>query len=256
MSLSRRKEYACDRARAAFTLVELLVVIGIIALLIAILLPALNAARVQANTVKCSSNLRQIGTVAHMYAGENKGFIPRDYNYDPQYSSGQYLWAEQFGKWFLNDFDAVGYSNRTATRDDKLRPQFAKIEVYQCPANTNEDQVLDYISNGFQISGRFSGTGRAEASVNISQIKHPAEIVYITEGHPKNLSTTRYDNHDFWKLSHVQSTGTDRRILDENDKRHKKMINLMYIDGHVESRGIKDLKERDWHPIEDTGIDK
>jgi prepilin-type processing-associated H-X9-DG protein len=57
-------------------------------------------------------------------------------------------------------------------------------------------------------------------------------------------------------LGHVTGNTTDRRILDENDPRHKKQINCMYIDGHVETRPIKDLKERDYHPIEDTGINK
>src|SRR5580765_5618725 len=69
----------CERAHSkrGFTLVELLVVIGIIALLISILLPALNSARERANRAKCASNLHQLGAALHIYANDNKDQFPR-----------------------------------------------------------------------------------------------------------------------------------------------------------------------------------
>jgi len=75
-----------EEKRTGFTLIELLVVIAIIAILAALLLPALSNAKQRAYRINCMSNLRQIGVSIHIYASDNKDFVPM------HPSAGNWIW--------------------------------------------------------------------------------------------------------------------------------------------------------------------
>jgi prepilin-type N-terminal cleavage/methylation domain-containing protein/prepilin-type processing-associated H-X9-DG protein len=102
--------------RGAFTLIELLVVIAIIAILAAMLLPALAKAKERAHRVKCKSNERQLGIAMAMYADDNNNYLPAF----PQVSSGSGTWL-----WDLPSATA-----------DAIVTAGAKPEVFYCPGLT------------------------------------------------------------------------------------------------------------------------
>ena len=116
--------------RTAFTLVELLVVIGIIAILVAILLPSLARARQQAVSIQCLSNLKQIAQAAHLYAAENRGYFPTAQPDSIENLTGGGNIANP------NDKGQPGVA-----RSHNVKLAFYKLvkggtQVFYCPANT------------------------------------------------------------------------------------------------------------------------
>ncbi len=144
---------ARSAARGAFTLVELLVVIGIIALLVSILLPTLAGARQRAQTVTCLSNLRQIGIGHQGYLSDFKGqVVPMDYldTTTPPSANG-YSTVESWAtilvayKYLPSPFNATGQPN-------------SQPSVFKCPSGNNDVLGSSNVTNGLPAS-RTDGEG-------------------------------------------------------------------------------------------------
>ena len=136
-------------ARVGFTLVELLVVIGIIALLIAVLMPALSGARAQASRLVCATNVRTLAQVALQYAHDNKGWIPRNYAHnDPPFPS----WVDLLVRSMKRNLPTPPVNGAyTQAYDTAAGPFYAATPWLQCPVFPTEAQGVDYVINGWLI---------------------------------------------------------------------------------------------------------
>ncbi len=154
--------------RNGFTLIELLVVIAIIAVLMGVLIPVLGSARKQAWRVVCSSNLRQLGTAAGLYAESNDQFVPRgaaSITQDPE------------AIWFLNFLPYLGH--------DKKKEDYRDVKIFRCPAYPDRRQTVCYSINGCYLEGDDDRVGREWLSsfgkCKLTKYRRLTETLYLAD---------------------------------------------------------------------------
>jgi prepilin-type N-terminal cleavage/methylation domain-containing protein len=196
--------------KEGFTLVELLVVIGIIAVLIAILIPALGKAREQANRAKCLSNVRQIHIAFVMYAQANKDQVPLAYGTHAQWN--YVIWDT---RWTGGTYLTYGclYETRLIKEGEAL----------YCPTQSNEDVMYNTPTNPWVPGDRTKPDVVLRTGYGVRPVE---DWYFITHANPAQ-------RRPFPKLSKMKSQAifTDVCSAPKFVKQsHKTGINVLY--GH------------------------
>jgi prepilin-type N-terminal cleavage/methylation domain-containing protein/prepilin-type processing-associated H-X9-DG protein len=187
--------------RKAFTLVELLVVIGIIAVLIGILLPALGRARAQARLVGCQANLRSIGQAIAIYCVQSKGTLPYgwyDGDASPPDSSKAIKWPALLLSTLNPKYDPTFNGSKASGADTaKMREMFFCPEVPNTGALNSSGnshylchpRLMPYVGLGASEQEK-PGPAHRPLCVKVGSVKRAAEIVLVFDGSMVFDSTT------------------------------------------------------------------
>lgn len=222
-----------------FTLIELLVVISIVALLVAILLPALGKARETAQILQCSVAERQIGVAIFTYAADNEEFLPwltwRTDLIDGDYMEGERIVAA--GPWSA-DFDAsirAARNFRCPIDDAEPRTDFAWRTSYTGSIGWQPTTSPATVPQPAPAArGLFPAHSEAPR-IRAEDALHPSDTIMIFEYW--GTTSTGYTNHVRWKASGWEDTANRHRGWDAwhpTSVVHKGKMNITFGDGHVE----------------------
>jgi len=217
--------------RLAFTLIELLVVIAIIAILAALLLPALNNAKEKAKATLCLNNLRQWGIATHLYVTDNEDLLPQDGTPNPGNSSTNVGWYIDLPK----AMDLPRYHDMPWRTNAGIDP--GKV-VWICPSNprrSNGNNLFHYCPNE-----NVNGTGGGN-QVRLTTFQNPSVIVWLYDS--KNLPAVGTPN---FVHTNLHSHGANFLFLDSHVARFR---SLEYWD-FATSRGRTNNPDLVWYPPE------
>lgn len=236
--------------RQAFTLVELLVVIGIIALLISILLPALNKAKEQANRTACASNVRSFCQALIMLAQDNKGRFPDLVNTDGQWNTGG--WGPDFNKFTTASYPYEVQVIHPYVRDVIMPKYGMNRKMFYCPSNQDMNVDSNWIKtdkNNFGFVGYMILAGQTKLGVTkeeylaksggggFEEVRAGERLFALKQGQKAFYrvlvaDTTRTWKDDLAPSNHVRGITGNTGLM----PRGRGGANVGYIDGHAEWR--------------------